>query len=354
MKEALNRPVTISITAGTVVKAIFVFLMFWLIWTIRDLVLVILTAIVIASAINPAANFFAKRKIPRVASVLIIYFLIGVGLISLFAVFLPPFVQDVETLSRTLPTYIENLSNDRLANVPGFDTFLKNVTGTGVTGDLVDKIANTFSGATVGFLSAASTVFGGLLSFILIVVISFYLAVQEDGVRDFLRVVTPVKHEKYVLDLWKRSQHKIGLWMQGQLLLAVIVGILTFLGLSVLGVPNAMFLAVIAALFELIPIFGPILAAIPAVAFGLLEGGVTLGLLTAGLYVIIQQFESQLIHPLVVKKIVGIPALVAIIALIIGAQIAGFLGIIISVPIAAIVMELLSDLEKQKAAAVKD
>lgn len=353
MKDTLNQPINITITAGTVVKAIVVFLLFWLVWTIRDLVLVMLTAIVIASAVNPAATYFAKKKIPRIISVLIIYIGVTAGLAGLSAIFFPPLIDDFQTLKTQLPTYIASLADDRLANLPGYDALLQSITDAGLTTEIFSRVSSTFSGATVGVLTTASSIFGGLLSFILIVVISFYLAVQEDGVRDFLRIVTPLKHEKYVLDLWKRSQRKIGLWMQGQLLLGVIVGVLTYLGLSVLGVPNALLLAVLAALFELIPIFGPILAAIPAVAFALLGGGVTLGLLTAGLYVIIQQFESQLIHPLVVKKIVGIPALVAIIALIIGAQIAGFLGIIISVPVAAAVMEFLNDVEKKKAATAK-
>jgi predicted PurR-regulated permease PerM len=191
-------------------------------------------------------------------------------------------------------------------------------------------------------------------SFILIIVISFYLAVQDDGVANFLRIITPVKHERYIIDLWKRSQRKIGLWMQGQLVLGLIIGVLTYLGLSILGVQNALLLAVIAAMFELIPVFGPILAAVPAVAFGLIEGGVALGLLVVGLYAIIQQFESQLIHPLVVKKIIGIPALIAILALIVGAQLAGFLGILLSVPLAAVMMEYLGDVEKRKVQQLKD
>lgn len=348
MKDA-DRPIIISITAGAIVKAIVVCLLFWLLWTIRDLVLVMLVSIVIASAINPAATYFAKKRIPRIVSVLGIYLATILFFISMFSVFLPPFISDIQTVATQLPTYIESLSNYKFNNIPGFDILIETIKQTEITGDLIGKITTTFSGATLGFLTTASTVFGGALSFILIVVISFYLAVQEDGVRDFLRIITPIDKEKYVLDLWKRSQRKIGLWMQGQLLLAVIVGILTFIGLSVLGVPNPILLAVIAAVFELIPIFGPILAAIPAIAFALLGGGVTLGLLTLGLYVIIQQFESQLIHPLVVKKIVGIPALVAIVALIIGAQVAGFLGIVISVPIAAALMEFLGDIEKKKA-----
>jgi predicted PurR-regulated permease PerM len=138
--------------------------------------------------------------------------------------------------------------------------------------------------------------------------------------------------------------------MQGQLLLALIVGVLTFMLLSIFGVPNPVMLAFIAMVFELVPIFGPVLAAIPAIALALLSGGVTLGIITLCIFIVIQQFESNLIHPLVVKKIVGIPSLVAIFAIVIGAKIAGFLGILISVPIAAIVMEFLSDIEKKKLA----
>jgi predicted PurR-regulated permease PerM len=354
MKDTLNRQLIISITSGTVVKAIVICLLAWLLWTIRDLILVILTAIVIASAINPAARFLVSKRIPRIIAILLIYTGIIAVLIAFFAVFLPPLVDDIQQLLSQLPKYIETLSNDRLSELPGISTILQQAGDSGNTMDIINRVTTGFTGATYGFLSAASAVFGGLLSFILIVVISFYLSVQEDGVRDFLKIISPVKKERYVLDLWKRSQRKIGLWMQGQLLLAALIGILTYLGLSIIGIPNPMFLALIAAVFELIPIFGPILAAIPAVFFALIDGGFTLGLVTVGLYAIIQQFESQLIHPLVVKKIVGIPALVAIVALIIGAQVAGFLGIILSVPIAAAIMELVSDIDKQKSKQLED
>jgi len=348
MEDTLNRQLIVSITAGTIVKTVLIVLLFWLLWTIRDLVLVILTAIVIASAINPAAKFLVKRKIPRIIAVLLIYTGIIVVMITFFVVFLPPLVDDIQQLVSQLPQYIETLSNDRLADLPGLSTLLERAGDTGNTMDIINRVTSGVTGATFGLLSTVSAVFGGLLSTLLIVVISFYLSVQNDGVGDFLKIVSPVKKERYVLDLWKRSQRKIGLWMQGQLLLAVLIGILTYLGLSIIGIPNPMFLALIAAVFELIPIFGPILAAIPAVIFALIDGGLALGLITVGLYAIIQQFESQLIHPLVVKKIVGIPALVAIVALIIGAQIAGFLGIILSVPIAAVLMEIVSDIDKQK------
>jgi predicted PurR-regulated permease PerM len=189
-------------------------------------------------------------------------------------------------------------------------------------------------------------IFGGVLSFVLIIVLSFYLAVQEAGIENFLRIITPNRHETYVMSLWKRTQIKIGLYMQGQLLLGLIIGILVFLGLTILGIKQALLLACLAAVFELIPIFGPILSAIPAILIGATSGGLSMGLIIAGLYTIIQQFENHLIYPLVVKKIVGVSPIIVILALIVGFKLAGFLGILLSVPISTAIMEYLNDLQK--------
>ncbi len=218
--------------------------------------------------------------------------------------------------------------------------------------NLLNGSEDAVSGTGAGAFKTASVIFGGALSFILMIVLSFYLAVQEDGVGSFLRLVSPLKHQGYVTDLWKRSQKKIGYWMQGQLLLGLIVGVITYLGLMVLGVPHALLLAVLAGVFELIPVFGPILAAVPAVLIAS-ELGMTPALLVAGLYLIIQQFENHLLYPLVVRKIVGISPMVVILALVIGGKLAGFLGILLSVPISAALMELVSDIEKGKQAARK-
>lgn len=349
MKNKIEQPIVISITMGAVWKAIVAFMLFYLIYTLRDLMLVLLTAVILASAIEPATKFFVKRKIPRVIGVLIVYVTVIVLFLGIFYAFVPPLIKDVQNVVNTLPEYVVQLSeSDRFADVPAFSGLVENFSKNVNKGDIFSAIGSTAGGATAGFISTFSSVFGGILSTLLIILFSFYLAVQEDGVANLIRIVTPVKHEKYVIDLWKRSQRKIGLWMQGQLLLSIIIGVLTYLGLSILGVPNALFLALIAGIFELIPVFGAILAAIPAVIFGLLEGGVSMALIVTGMYVIIQQFESQLIHPLVVKKIVGIPALVAILSLIIGAQIAGFLGVLISVPVTAAIMEYINDIEKKK------
>ena len=213
---------------------------------------------------------------------------------------------------------------------------------------IVSGLDSAVQSVSAGFVHSASSIFGGALSLILIIVISFYLAVQEDGVEKFLRIVVPIKREEYVLNLWKRTQAKIGLWMQGQLILAVLVGILVYLGLMVLGVRNALLFAVLAALLETIPLFGPIIAAIPAVAAAYVDSGASAGFIVAGLYLIIQQFENHLIYPLVVKKIVGVPPILVIISLLVGFKLAGFLGILLSVPLSSMLVEFLDDIQKKK------
>jgi predicted PurR-regulated permease PerM len=352
----MNQPINITITSGTIIKTLFVILMSYFAFIIKDILLVLLASVVIASSIEPGTRYLMRKKLPRVVSVLVIYVGVILTLVSLLYFFSGPLVKDISQFTNSIPEYVESLSTgaSQISTSPAFQGLINNFTESLKDINFLSDFGSGVSGATFGFLNTASVVFGGIMSFLLIIVLSFYLAVQDDGVANFLRIITPVKHERYIIDLWKRSQRKIGLWMQGQLVLGLIIGVLTYLGLSILGVQNALLLAVIAAMFELIPVFGPILAAVPAVAFGLIEGGVALGLLVVGLYAIIQQFESQLIHPLVVKKIIGIPALIAILALIVGAQLAGFLGILLSVPLAAVMMEYLGDVEKRKVQQLKD
>ena len=136
--------------------------------------------------------------------------------------------------------------------------------------------------------------------------------------------------------------------MQGQLVLAIIIGMLVYLGLLIINIPNALLLATLAAAFEIIPLFGPILSSIPAIMIAFVAGGFPTALVVMGLYLIVHQFENQLIYPLVVKKVVGVSPIVSIIALAAGWELAGFIGLILSVPIAAVIIEFFDDFEKNK------
>jgi predicted PurR-regulated permease PerM len=173
-------------------------------------------------------------------------------------------------------------------------------------------------------------------------------------VGEFLRIVAPVRHHDYIIDLWKRSQRKIALWLQGQIVLGLIVGVLVYLVLVIVGVPYALMLAVLAGLLEIIPVFGPIIASIPAIILAFSYKGVGTGILILILYFIIHQLESQVFYPLVVKKVVGISPILVIIALIVGAKLAGVIGALIAVPLAAAFMEYVNDIEKDKKAEVAD
>ncbi|MBL7155340.1 MAG: AI-2E family transporter, partial [Candidatus Portnoybacteria bacterium] len=177
--------------------------------------------------------------------------------------------------------------------------------------------------------------------------ISFYLAVQEKGAKRFLVSLTPNEHQSYLADLIERIESKIGGWLRGQLLLMFIIGCLTYIGLYFLGVKYALTLALVAALLEIIPYIGPILAAIPAVILAFFQSPF-LALLVILLYIVIQQLENYIIVPQVMKRAVGLNPVVIIIVMLIGAKLAGLLGIILAVPVTAAAAEFLKDLQKRE------
>lgn len=343
----------ITITTGTIIRAVLVLAGAWLLFTLRDIVLNVLAAVVIASAIEPGVAKLMRNGIPRVLSVITIYLLLLSGFFCLFYFFVPSVIEDITAFIHGLPMYLDSLQKagviDQYAQLIGSPSALSPdeiIRGVRSAIGIEGVFDNTFA--------AISTVFGGLFSLVFIVVFSFYFALAETGMDDFLNVIVPRSYRPYALNLWTRSRHKIGLWMQGQLLLGVIIGVLIYLGLTILGVQHALVLAVIAGVFELIPVFGPTLSAIPAVAIAFAQGGATLGLLTIGLYVIAQQFENHLIYPLVVTRVVGVPPLLIILALLIGGQLAGFLGIVLSVPASAVLQELVRDLHARRVRPAED
>jgi len=346
--NAKNQTTVISITTGTVLKTLFLIALLLLLFILRDIALDVLTAIVIASAIEPPVKGLHRAGVPRVLSIVLVYLAMLGAFFSIFYFFLPLLFQDIAGFISAIPGYIEAINRsgvlDQYTEVFGISA-LPPVSASTVFASFQSFMSGTFLGNVLG---SVGSIFGGIFSFVIIFVFSFYFAVLETGVDDFLRIIMPKEYQRYALGLWKRSQHKIGLWMQGQLLLALIMGVLVFLGLTILGVPNAFLLAVLAATFEIIPVFGPALSAIPAVAIAFTAGGLSLGLLTVALYVIAQQFENHLIYPLVVTRVVGVPPLLVILALIIGGQLAGFLGIILSVPIAAAIQEFVRDLKSDR------
>jgi predicted PurR-regulated permease PerM len=343
----MEKHTSISITSGTFIRALFIGVLAYMAWVLRDLILLVITAIVVATAIEPGVMFFAKRHIPRIISVIAMYAIVLGGLFSIVYFFVPPILTDAQGVVSTLPQYVASL-NLPLGDIPGLPTI-------STEGGTVEVLLNTifayrsaFADSSQGALRLASVFFGGVFSLVLVIVLSFYFALQDTGVEDFLRLVAPSKHEGYVINLWHRAQKKIGQWMQGQLILSLLIGVTTYLGLLIIGVPYALLLAIMAAVFDLIPIFGSFIAGVAATLVALTAGGVPLAIFVAGLYLIINQLEAHLIYPLVVNKVVGIPPLLVILALIAGGTLIGFIGVLLSVPFAAVLREFLNDFEKHK------
>lgn len=371
MKKTESEEMEVTISSWTVVRTVLILGLVGLIWFLRDIFLVVLTAIVFAAAIEPGVQFFMKRKIfgrniPRLPSVMAIFILGALLLALVFYFFVPAVLDDMSRLTHLAPKILNGtgLWDPLSGGVVGDGVAKKVESLSAVTGGssptaIIDDVQNVLSifkneVESGGAVKGASVFFGGLLSFILIVVLSFYLSAQERGVENFLRLVSPAKSRVYVVDLWHRSQIKIGQWFQGQLMLCVAVAAVAAPGLLVLGVNSALFLALLMAVFELIPVFGPIMASVPAILIAYTEGihyfgpGINAALVIGIFYFFLQQVESHVLYPLVIRKIIGIPPVLVILALVIGAKVAGFLGIILSVPVTAILMEFLNDIARER------
>lgn len=345
-----DKKFSITITTGTVIKTLAVFGVVFFLYLTREIMMSVLFSLVIASGVDPAATWFQKRKIPRILAVIIVYLIAFSFFGGMFYLIIPNTFAELTSFANNLPAYLDKpfeagTVDKVFGNLPSF--------ARDALGGFLGNISDYISSFSVGFFGIASAAFGGAMSFVLIIVLSFYLSMQEKGVENFLKIIIPARHENYAVGLWQRWKKKIGLWLQGQILLGFIVGVLVYIGLTLMQVEYALTFALLAAIFELIPIFGPILSALPPVAVALVQSP-TLALGVGILYIIIQQFENHLIYPLVVRKIVGVPAIMVILALVIGLEVGGFFGILLAIPLAVVAIEILDDINYRKKQAVKE
>lgn len=345
-----EKNISINITVSAIIKIVFILAIVFSLYLIKDIIMAVLLSVVIASGIEPAAAWMQKKRIPRTIAVVLIYFGAFVLVGTMFYFIIPTIFTELTSFIDNLPSYLEKpfsagIVDKIFGNLP---VFIRDALG-----NFIAKSSDYINNFSISFFDFATYAFGGIVSLITIIVLSFYLSVQKNGIENFLRIVIPARHEGYAIGLWMRWRRKIGYWLQGQMLLGLIVGVLVYLGLTLLRVDYALTFALLAAMFELIPIFGPVLSAIPPIAISLAKSPV-LGLEVLIIYVIIQQFENHLIYPLVVRKIVGVPAIMVILALIIGAKVAGFLGVILAVPLAAVFIEILEDMDYKKKHSAKE
>ncbi len=337
----------ISISTGTIVRFFSIAVLMVALYYLLDVILVILAAVVIASAFEPIIRRLERRGINHTVSVALLYVCISLGAIGVVVFLFPPVLRETAEFLGNLPRTI-SLGElwSPIAETSVSDSSLAHQTIP--IAEFVAGLQTIVAGAGADTFKTIATIFGGFVSFIIILVMSFYFSVKKDGIDEFLRIVTPIRNHEYIIHLWKRSQRKMALWLQGQVVLGLIVGVLVYTALTIVGIKHALLLAILAAALEIIPIFGPILAAIPAALVAFSSAGIGTSLLIVGLYIVIQQIENHLLYPLVVRKIVGISPIIVIIAVLIGAKLAGILGALVAVPISAAFVEYINDLEKDK------
>jgi predicted PurR-regulated permease PerM len=193
-------------------------------------------------------------------------------------------------------------------------------------------------------------VFDGLFTFITVLVVSLYLVAEQKGMRQFIHDVVPSHHQDFTINLIDKIQKKMGQWVLGQLILSLSIFAVTFIGLSLLHVKYALFLAMLAGLLEIVPYIGPILSAVPAVFFALIQSP-TLAAAVVVLYILVQKAEGYILVPKIMQKTVGVSPLVVLIAILVGFKLGGILGLLLAVPLAGAITVVIEELSERRSQA---
>lgn len=338
-----EKTLNISISSSTIFKIFIVLISLYFLYLVRDILTILFISLILASALDPWVDWMQRKKIPRAIGAVLIYFILfSVLIISLYLI-IPPIGNQIKELSQNFPEYIDKIVSSysglkEFANQHGILEQLEQNLGS--IGANLEKAAGSLFSTVTG-------IFGSIISFFLVLIITFYMIVEENALRKIVWSVAPEKHQPYIMQLVMRMQKKIGLWLRGQLILSFIIFSLTFLGLSILGVEYALTLALIAGLTEFIPYLGPILAAIPAIFLSFTQSPM-LAIFVLALYYIIQLVENNIIVPKLMQRVVGLNPIIIIVVLLIGFKIAGIIGAIMSIPVATAISVFLKDLFDKK------
>jgi predicted PurR-regulated permease PerM len=342
-------PIYINVTTLGIIKIIFIFILFYFLFIIRDILAVLFISLILSSAIDPIVDVMHKKRIPRALGVIFIYLFIFFIVGGVIYLIIPPIIDQASELSQKFPIFETVLSGLNTLK----EVFLEN----GALSFLEDNFSSfspNLQNAASGVFNTVTGIFGTIFSFLLIMVMTFYMTVEENSVKKIIWSIVPEENQVYIMHLVNRMQKKIGLWLRGQLILSLIIFILTFIGLSILGVKYALILALIAGLTEFVPYLGPIFASIPALFLSFTQGGFMFMIFVGILYYIIQVVENNIIVPKLMQKAVGLNPIIIFAVLMIGFQVAGPIGAILSIPVATALSVFLIDFFDNKTRGAKD
>ena len=331
------------IVFGVVVLIAGVLLTWLLLFQVRGTLITAYISALFAMGISPVVRMIERPRVtwlssrlPRWLAILVIYALIIGLIVGLASAVIPPLAEQFEELWRSLPGRLEQ-GQDFLIRI-------------GILRDRITLGEAVQQAPAAGAGSAAATIFGylrnvigGLFGAITILLLTFYMLVESREILSFFVRLFPVRQRRRVATVSHAVTQKVSAWLGGQLLLSLFIGLTSAVGLWAMGVPYFYVLALISAVGEMIPMVGPILAAIPAILVAAtVSPGLAIGV--AIFFIAQQQLENTILVPKLMGRQVGLSAVTVIVALGIGSQLLGIVGAILSVPTAAILQVLFEEL----------
>ena len=331
-QRKLRLATSIAFRASVVV--LLVALAAWWIYLVREVVVLGLLALVIAAAINGPVAALQRRGVPRIGAVLIAYLSLFTVVGVMLAVIVPPLLAQAGALAQDLPGRLSELSSRVNAFLAQF--------GLSAGGNLVDVILGQLGSVGGTLARIPGVAVGFLAALILITFMSALMVLERERARDWImRFVAP--HDRPLLDdLLHKAGFRLGAYVRGQLLIMLVTGVGSWVGLTLIGVPFALPLGIFAFLTEAIPIAGPIIAGALMIVVAFIESPVH-ALATLVLVVIIQQAESLVLVPVIQGRLISISPVVALLAVLAGSAVAGIPGAILAIPMVAIAMIVIND-----------
>lgn len=315
----------VEVSHKTIVFSVLFLLFLWFLFFIKDIIFIFFASLILMAILNPMVTKLSKVKIPRAVSILVTYIVVFGLFGSVIVSIIPPLVEQTTNFANSLPVNLRNL---------GFFTYLE--------GDVTKELVTRLGGIPAQIIKAGVSFFSNAVSVLAVLVFTFYLLQSRDKLDTQLGLFVGEERRKELGKLIDRLEIRLGGWARAEISLMTLVGLITYLGLVLLGIPFALPLAVLAGLFEIVPILGPFLAAIPSVIIGLSISPV-MGLAVAALAFLVQQLENYVFIPKIMQKSVGVSPIVTLLALAIGARLAGIFGILISIPTVITLQVLLAD-----------
>ena len=317
---------------------------FWLLYRFNQVIFILLIAIVIGTVIRPAVTWLSQRGIPRIAGVILVYLVLLSLLISLVLLLFPLIVEQSSTITAAMPGYYQSL-REWMVNYPNqlivrLSQFLPgsmpnlNPRTTQQTGQEVMASA----GQALGYMAVAGN---ATLIAMVIPVLAFYWTIDGPRIIQQLLLLIPQEQRESIRDLISAMETKVGYYIAGQGVLCLVVGVMALISYLLIGLPNALVLALLAGVLEAVPMIGPLLGAVPA-AFVALSIGPDKLIWVIVSTTVIQQLENSFLVPRVMSKAVGVNPFVTLLSLFAFSSFFGIAGALMAIPIAAIIQLVLN------------